>query len=115
MKPIALPSQEYLNSLFEYNVQQGSLHWKPRPGKKCNHTKSRAGCYTTKGYRIVRIDGRLYKEHRVIWVMHNGPIPDDFDIDHIDYNKDNNRIDNLQCISRQANLARRPCGPGRSR
>lgn len=115
MKSIPIPEQDYLNTLFRYDNEHGSLHWLPQPGRKCNGTKARAGCFTTKNYRIVRIDGRLYKEHRVIWVMHNGPIPDNFDVDHIDHDKTNNRIENLQCISRQANLARRPCGPGRSR
>lgn len=115
MKPIKLPDQDYLLTILRYDPLTGYLHWLPRAGVKCNHTKARAGCNASKGYRVIRIDGKLYKEHRIIWVMFHGTIQDDFDVDHIDHNKSNNCIQNLQCISRQANLARRPCGPGRSR
>lgn len=103
MKPIMLPDQEYLNTLLRYDPEQGSLHWIPQPGKRCNNTRPRAGCYTTKGYRIIRIDGRLYKEHRIIWAMHNGPIPDGMDIDHIDRNTGNNKLENLRLATRSIN------------
>ena len=59
MKPIKLPEQEYLNSLLKYNPDQGTIHWLPQLGKRCNNVKQQAGSYTTKGYRVVRIDGRL--------------------------------------------------------
>lgn len=115
MKNLKLPSQEYLLSLLRYDPETGYLHWLPQPGRRCNSVRKRAGCFSSKDYRVIRIDGKLYKEHRIIWVMCKGSIEDKFDVDHIDHNKSNNRIENLQCISRQANLARRPCGPGRSR
>ena len=103
MKPIIIPDQEYLNTLFKYDPEQGILHWIPQLGKRCNNTRPRAGCYTTKGYRIIRIDGRLYKEHRIIWVMHNGSIPDGLDIDHIDRNTSNNKLENLRLVTRSIN------------
>jgi len=103
MKPLTLPDQEYLNTLFRYDFEQGTLHWIPQPGKRCNNTRQTAGCYTTKGYRIVRIDGCLYKEHRIIWVMHNGPIPDGLDIDHIDRDTTNNKLENLRLATRSIN------------
>jgi len=43
----------------------------------------------TKGY---------IKEHRLIWMEHNGDIPDGFCIHHINGNKTDNRIKNLQLL-----------------
>lgn len=37
--------------------------------------------------------------HRYVWEKHNGPIPDGYDIHHIDWNKLNNDISNLELIS----------------
>jgi len=103
MKPIKLPEQNYLNSLFSYDSDQGIIHWLPQSGKRCNNVKQQAGCCTTKGYRVVRIDGRLYKEHRIIWVMNNGLIPNHYDIDHIDRNTSNNKLNNLRLVNRSLN------------
>lgn len=38
--------------------------------------------------------------HRDVWEFHNGKIPDGFDVHHIDENKSNNAIENLECLSK---------------
>ena len=43
-------------------------------------------------------------EHRVVWVWHNGPIPEDKEINHIDYNRTNNRIENLEVVTHSENM-----------
>lgn len=37
--------------------------------------------------------------HRVVWESVNGPIPDGYLIHHIDHDKLNNNIENLQCMT----------------
>jgi hypothetical protein len=56
---------------------------------------------TPKGYLRYRKDasGKLRMEHNVIWEMHHGPIPAGMQIHHIDFNKTNNVIENLQCVT----------------
>lgn len=45
--------------------------------------------------------------HRVVWEAFNGTIPQGMDIDHIDGNPKNNKLDNLQILTRQDNLKKR--------
>lgn len=39
--------------------------------------------------------------HRFLWMYLNGEIPDDCDIHHKDFNKDNNSVDNLQLLTKE--------------
>lgn len=57
--------------------------------------------YTTGGgrYKAKQKNGRRILEHRLVWEEHNGEIPEGMMIHHIDENKKNNNIDNLQCIT----------------
>lgn len=43
------------------------------------------------------------KIHRVVWTGVNGPIPQGLDVNHIDENKNNNSIDNLNLLTRKEN------------
>lgn len=43
-------------------------------------------------------------EHRVIWVWYNGAIPEGFEINHIDYNRGNNHIENLELVTHSQNM-----------
>lgn len=43
-------------------------------------------------------------EHRVVWVWYNGSIPDGKEINHIDYNRSNNHIENLEIVSHSENM-----------
>lgn len=54
-----------------------------------------AGCLRPDGYISVRFDDVLYLAHRLIWIMVHGEPPRD-ELDHIDRNRANNRIENLR-------------------
>lgn len=56
----------------------------------------------TKGYVQVVTQGRAILEHRLVWEASNGPVPPGHDIHHIDGNKLNNALENLECVSRIA-------------
>jgi len=49
---------------------------------------------------MVIYNGRKVFEHRLIWKLNNGDIPKGCFIHHKNFDKLNNRIDNLECISR---------------
>lgn len=56
----------------------------------------------SKGYVRVWIGpGSKYMfEHHSVWISSNGPIPNGSVIHHLDENKQNNKIENLQCITK---------------
>lgn len=83
-----------LNKTFDY--VDGGLHWKIKHSKGVN-VGQKAGCYSTfHNRRSIRLNGVLYKEYNLIWIYHNGDIPIGLEVDHIDRNPMNNRIENLR-------------------
>lgn len=72
-------------------------HSKRMTGK--NHPRYKGGTIGY-GYRLVRIDGKYYLKHRLIWEAIYGPIPKDMIVHHKDGDRLNNNIDNLEIMSR---------------
>lgn len=61
-------------------------------------------------YRFVgnyNLGRKHFLVHRAVWEAFNGPIPEGYDIDHIDGNPHNNALNNLQAITHQENLKKR--------
>lgn len=91
-------SQAYVNELFEY--REGVLYW------KVNKARAKAGApvgnLNNHGYIHTKIDGQRYRNHQLIYLMHHGYIPKQ--IDHIDRNRTNNRIENLRACTQTENL-----------
>jgi hypothetical protein len=55
-----------------------------------------------KGYVVIKIDGRLYRAHRLVWFWETGSLPE-LEIDHWDRNRSNNRFSNLRPATGQQN------------
>lgn len=103
-KPIPLPSQERLKELFDYSVITGLLYEKTRRNSRSSPIGEPVKDGLTCGYRCVRIDGSLYKQHRVIWKLVTGEDPL-HQIDHINQVRIDNSWHNLRlATSRQQKL-----------
>jgi hypothetical protein len=95
---------------FEY--RDGELFWKVKTGHRikvgdiCNNKNIKTG------YKRVGLYGKRYDNHRVIWEMFNGKIPDGLQIDHINSKKDDNRISNLQLVTAKQNQQRKNSSKG---
>ena len=84
-------TQELVKELFDY--RDGKLYWKTDRGT--NKLKGlRAGSDTFHGYRVIVINRKLYKEHRLVFLLHRGYLPNF--LDHINGEKNDNRIENLR-------------------
>lgn len=66
---------------------------------------------TTKdGYKQLRLSGGCkmsIQPHRMMWLVFNGEIPEGYEVDHIDNNKENNVLSNLQLLKSRHNSAKR--------
>lgn len=62
-----------------------------------------AGTKDTRGYLKVQINKVVYSTHRLVWVLFNKEIPIDKQIDHIDRNPSNNKIENLRLANSSEN------------
>lgn len=64
------------------------------------------GSWDLYGYKTTRIGKKSFKIHRLAWLYVHGVWPVG-DVDHINGNRSDNRIENLRCVSRQINLQNR--------
>lgn len=101
---IKLPSQLVLRELFDYN--DGKLVWRVQMGR--GRIGESAGCvtgYYKKKSRVqIRIFGTLYLAHRLIYKWHYGDFDETKEIDHINGDANDNRIENLRAVDHQTNM-----------
>ena len=105
-------SQARLKQLLRYDPDTGNLYWKRRPtgdfktegsAKTWNSrfAGKKAGCADGYGYIKVAILGVKYQAHRLVWVLYTGVWPDE--IDHINHERSDNRLENLRAVRRSEN------------
>lgn len=96
-----MPNQDRLRELFEYDGKRGVLLWRTKKGTAM--AGDVAGCTKLKGYVYISIDGKDFAAHRLIWIWANGDIPSGVQIDHINRNPEDNRLENLRKATHNQN------------
>lgn len=113
---MAIPTQSRLRELFNYDPEEGVLIWRDRPresfatapafasfNKRCRGRV--AGHIEHQGYRVIVVDRTGHKAHRLIWLFVLGEwvkYPE-FEIDHVNGNRSDNRIQNLRKATKSMN------------
>ncbi len=96
-------SRAELVSLLDYDQHTGKFVWKVTRGGLAKEG-SPAGAIEGNGYINVRVHRRLIKSHRLAWLYVYGVWPSK-DLDHINGDKTDNRIENLREATRPQNVA----------
>lgn len=82
--------EDYIKKYFQYD--NGNLIRTDR--------KNGDGSLDKDGYLIIKIKGKQYKAHRIVWLLNYGKFPKS-ELDHINRNKLDNRIENLRESNRK--------------
>jgi len=94
-------TQEFLREWLHYDPTTGLFVW--RVTRAHNATAgSRAGSLQQKGYRVIALRGRVYREHRLVWLYVHGSWPEK-EIDHVNGVRHDNRIANLRSVTGSVN------------
>lgn len=93
-------TRERLLDLLSYDADKGGFQWK--------HSRSGAalgvpaGHVEKNGYARIKLDHKRYLVHRLVWFWWTEEWPVNV-IDHIDGNRNNNKIENLRDVTRSVN------------
>ena len=94
-------------AVLRYDAEQGHLYWLKADRRR--RTDVPAGCLAKTGYWVVRVNYRQYLAHRVAWLMATGTDPGELEVDHVNWDRSDNRLCNLRLASHAENMqCRRP-------
>lgn len=85
-----------------FSYKDGWLYWKIKPSSKVS-IGDKCQSISTPGYIRVRLNGKCYQAHRIIYEMHYGRIPELMEIDHINHDRADNKIENLRIVTVKEN------------
>lgn len=89
-----------------YLVSDCGKIWSPHVYRILDTTVTGTG-YATRNINPAYKGKKYWTVHRIVWDAFVGDVPEGFVIDHIDENKLNNRLSNLECVSYAENSKRK--------
>jgi len=98
--------QQEIKKVYEY--KDGNLIYKIRTSNRVKIGDVAGSKKKDTGYIQVSFNKKYLLVHRLIWIYHNGDIPDKFQIDHINGIRHDNRIENLRLVTNTQNSYNRP-------
>lgn len=89
-------------------MRERGISYDSELGRFINKNGKIKGKTNRNGYRTIALNrdhvGYTFCEHRCVWAWFNGDIPDGMEINHIDANRGNNRIENLELVNHSQNM-----------
>ena len=111
MKPLGM-ARDDAEKLFEH--RDGVLYWRSGNGKSVK-AGDVAGSGGTNGYWRIKIDGRIYKRSRLIWLIVSGADNYPLFLDHVNRVRDDDRVENLKLATHGENQSNRAWGVSKHR
>jgi hypothetical protein len=105
-KPNLMISQERLKQNLSYDPETGVFIWLASPKNRLGSGDVAGAVHPVKGYRQIKVLGKLYLAHRLAWLYVYGTYPER-QIDHINRNRDDNSIRNLREVEGFENMQNR--------
>lgn len=98
-------TRDELASVLEFDAEKGRFFWKGVG--RCKPKGKEAGSFDAHGYGQINIFGKIWKEHRLVWLWVHGEFPTR-QIDHINHDRRDNRPENLRLVDNIENHKNRP-------
>lgn len=95
---------ERANELFHYEPNSGKLFWKKRTARRIKVGDEAGTLCKSTGYRMVFINRKGYLVHRIAILLATGACDPSKEVDHIDHDRLNNRLNNLRIVDRINNM-----------
>lgn len=86
---------------FEYRDGRLFRRIKARNGAKEN--QEAGSLIKSTGRWCINFNNKKLLRSRVVWMIHYGEIPDGMEVDHIDHDRLNDKIENLRLVTRKVN------------
>jgi hypothetical protein len=102
VKPRSVTEEDLQVMVRRFDLVDGKIYYKETYNSRAMKGLE-AGTVQNNGYRSVIIKGRDFLAHRIIYYLHYGVWPGDFQVDHIDGDKLNNKPENLRLVTNKQN------------
>ena len=99
-------TEKMLKSLVKYEPHTGKFFSRLKSKTGPRKVGDELGVLWKSGYVYVHLNGEDYRAHRLAWLYMFGVWPT-YEIDHINHNRSDNRIDNLRDVPHSINIYNR--------
>lgn len=96
---------DYLNEWIRYQPDTGRFFWKKSSTKGTRQSGRETATTKQKGYYLLKINGKVFRAHRLAFLIMTGKLPTI--VDHIDRDRSNNKWSNLREVSSSGNSLNR--------
>lgn len=95
---------ERANELFRYEPGSGKLFWKAITTNRVRVGDEAGSPCKSTGYINVVVDGKGYTLHRIAILLSTGKYEKGTQVDHINHDRSDNRLENLRVVSHAVNM-----------
>jgi hypothetical protein len=96
-------TQKRLKEILHYNPETGVFTRKITKSAKIKVGSIAGGVSKNSGYRLIMVDGKLYRANRLAWLYMEGYFPE-YEVDHENNIRHDDRWCNLRHVTHQCNM-----------